>query len=130
MAESRSTADASLAALLEIASTLKSMKQSLDHTNNRLGSIEKHHKHLAADVATVLGDKNIQGVLQRATVDKLRVRQFARDHPASDRVLATTELLELILLKLPMRDLLLAQRVSSRFKRVIDNSRPIQRSLF
>ncbi|KAK5124658.1 hypothetical protein LTR85_001371 [Meristemomyces frigidus] len=130
MPKSRSTADASLDALREISSTFKSVKLSLDQTNDRLGSIESHHKHLAADGATLLGDRHVQNLLQPGTVDTLRVRQFARDNPASDRLLATTELLELILLNLPMRDLLFAQRVSTRFKRVIDKSSPIQQALF
>ena len=50
--------------------------------------------------------------------------------PARRRVLDTTELLEAILLGLPVKTLLLAQRVSHGFKAVIDNSIHLQRALF
>lgn len=49
---------------------------------------------------------------------------------AGPKVAGIAELLEHILLHLPMRDLLLAQRVSRMFKEVIDNSDTIQRALF
>ena len=45
-------------------------------------------------------------------------------------VLSTVELLEKILLALPMKDLLLSQRVSQHRKNVIDGSIKIQRALF
>lgn len=50
--------------------------------------------------------------------------------PPSTQVLSVYELLELILLELPERDLLLAQRVCSSFKSVIEKSEPIQQRLF
>ena len=50
--------------------------------------------------------------------------------PACARVLATTELLEAVLLQLPMCDLLFAQGVSKRFDEVIAGSLAIQRALF
>ncbi|KAJ9132396.1 hypothetical protein NKR19_g9328 [Coniochaeta hoffmannii] len=50
---------------------------------------------------------------------------------ASHRVLRTTELLELILLQLPIQDLLVdAQRVSRTWKAVIDSSPALQQALF
>ncbi|KAK5691310.1 hypothetical protein LTR17_025696 [Elasticomyces elasticus] len=49
---------------------------------------------------------------------------------AAQQVLDLPELLESILLILPMRDLLLAQRVSKTFKQVIVSSPHIQRALF
>lgn len=55
------------------------------------------------------------------------------DHPhheSATRVLAITELLEQILLELPMRDLLLAQRVDQFWKHTIDGSPRIQRALY
>ncbi|KAK4546922.1 hypothetical protein LTR36_001654 [Oleoguttula mirabilis] len=144
MAKKSASGDASLDVLLKMSSTLDAIKLSLDQTNQRLDSvmmslngtnqrldvIGEHHKDLAADIATLLGDTNVQKVLHPATVGKLRERQFARDHPASERLLATTELLELILLKLSMRDLLLAQRVSRRFQQVTEASLSIRRALF
>lgn len=47
-----------------------------------------------------------------------------------DQVLATAEVLELILLYLPPRDLLLSQRVNSTFRNTITFSQILQRSLF
>ncbi|KAK4965373.1 hypothetical protein LTR42_012129 [Elasticomyces elasticus] len=49
---------------------------------------------------------------------------------AAQQVLDLPELLESILLILPMRDLLLAQRVSKTFQQVILSSPHIQRALF
>ncbi|KAK5124657.1 hypothetical protein LTR85_001370 [Meristemomyces frigidus] len=59
------------------------------------------------------------------------------DHRASDSapsacslVFSTTELLEQILLSLPMCDLLLAQGINRHFKTIIDSSVAIQRALY
>ena len=49
---------------------------------------------------------------------------------ACAKVFATTELLERILLKLPMKDQLFAQRLSKHVKATIDNSVMLQRALF
>lgn len=49
---------------------------------------------------------------------------------ATAQVLSTPELLEAILLHLPMQDLLLSQRVNKKFKGVIDGSIHLQRALF
>lgn len=45
-------------------------------------------------------------------------------------VFAIPELLETILLELPAKDLLLAQRVNTTFRDAINNSIKIQRALF
>lgn len=50
--------------------------------------------------------------------------------PACERVLQTAELLEAILLELPMVDLLLAQAVCKTWQDIIQRSTPIQRALF
>ncbi|OJD33793.1 f-box domain protein [Diplodia corticola] len=47
-----------------------------------------------------------------------------------EKVLQTTELLELILFHLPMRDLLLAQRICKRFNDLIRHSTTLQQTLF
>lgn len=49
---------------------------------------------------------------------------------AASLVFSTPELLELILLNLPHRDLLLSRRISSTFNKLIDFSRPLQQKLF
>ena len=49
---------------------------------------------------------------------------------ASAQVFDTTELLEMILYKLPVKDLLFAQRVAKQWKAAIDNSVKLQQALF
>ncbi|KAK5736213.1 hypothetical protein LTR17_007553 [Elasticomyces elasticus] len=49
---------------------------------------------------------------------------------AAQQVLGLPELVEIVLLGLPTRDLLLAQRVCKTFKDVIDRSKNIQKALF
>lgn len=50
--------------------------------------------------------------------------------PAVAAVFDTAELLEQILLRLPMVNLAKAQRVSQQWKRVTDHSTPLQQALF
>lgn len=50
--------------------------------------------------------------------------------PSCDQVLHTPELLELILLHLPMRDLLLAQRTCQKFRNLIRTSPTLQQILY
>lgn len=52
------------------------------------------------------------------------------EHRAATRVFGIPELAEMILLHLPMRDLLLAQRVCSHWRTSIEGSPKIQRALF
>lgn len=116
--------------LREISATLNVIKTTLGQTNARLDSIERHHQNLADNLATLITDTNVARLLQHETVCKLHARHSEKKVPAYERVLATTEMLELTLFNLPMRDLLLAQRVSKRFKDVIDTSPTLQRALF
>ena len=60
----------------------------------------------------------------------LQVRYSGSDATASHRLLGTSEVLEMILLHLPIRDLLLAQRTCKWLKSVITESPPLQRALF
>lgn len=50
--------------------------------------------------------------------------------PASTQVLGTTELLEMILLNVDMKTLLLSQRVSRSWQRLISTSIHLRRALF
>lgn len=52
------------------------------------------------------------------------------DSPACDEVISTRELLEAILLQLPARDILLAQRISKAFREAVERSPSIKRKLF
>jgi hypothetical protein len=49
---------------------------------------------------------------------------------ATQAVLATAELLELILLNLPIKDILFAQKVCKQWKQLIDSSPLLQQALF
>jgi hypothetical protein len=49
---------------------------------------------------------------------------------APEQVSDTVELIEMILLKLPARDILLAQRVSKQWQAVIKSSTKLQQALF
>lgn len=51
-------------------------------------------------------------------------------HSLFDAVFLTTELLENVLRHLPMKDLLLAQRVSRKWSGVIKQSKELQQALF
>lgn len=64
-----------------------------------------------------------------ATLTSVTTRAMAQRH-MSDTVFLTTELLERILVKLPMKDLLLAQRVSKKFRNVINGSKTLRQALF
>jgi len=59
-----------------------------------------------------------------------RSRRNPQTFQAVKTVMATTELLEQILLHLPMRKILFAQRVSKRFQRVIEGSSGLQQKFF
>lgn len=50
--------------------------------------------------------------------------------PAATRVLMVTELLELVLIRLPIRTILIARRTSKKWKAVIDGSPDLQKELF
>ncbi|KAF2811474.1 uncharacterized protein BDZ99DRAFT_518745 [Mytilinidion resinicola] len=49
---------------------------------------------------------------------------------ATERTLGVTELLELVLLELPIRDIFQAQRVSQQWKAVISNSSPLRKAMW
>jgi hypothetical protein len=61
---------------------------------------------------------------------KQRVDQSSSISSSQTRVFATPELLEHILIQLPMRDLLLCQRVSHHFQDIVTSSPAIQERLF
>ncbi|KAK5726749.1 hypothetical protein LTR15_002637 [Elasticomyces elasticus] len=56
--------------------------------------------------------------------------QGIKDSSATQQVLSLPELLENILLRLPMKDLLLAHRLCKKFKQIMHGSPSIQRALF
>ncbi|KAK4613631.1 hypothetical protein CLAFUW4_09711 [Fulvia fulva] len=75
-------------------------------------------------MAPSLGDQTAQQEPQQIP------QQTANMYAAAHAVFYTTELLEQILLELPMKDLLLDQRVSKMWKECIDKSTKLQKALF
>jgi hypothetical protein len=92
------------------------LQAAVQQTNSRLDELASLIERL---------DSRLESLEQRSTSVGV---QFQSD--AGDRLAKIPELVEIILLHLPVRDLLLAQRVSTAFKSVIDKSQPIQRALF
>ncbi|KAK5125826.1 hypothetical protein LTR85_012102 [Meristemomyces frigidus] len=68
-----------------------------------------------------------EGLEPSSSVQHINDRAFA---DMADKVLSITELSEGVLLALPMKDLLFAQKVCKHWKDVIDNSDMIQKALF
>ncbi|KAI7234311.1 hypothetical protein KC330_g4906 [Hortaea werneckii] len=85
---------------------------------------------LLTGISTQLTHINTQLDTSQQRVDRLEAPGGPKRGTSGQQVWDISELLEHILLQLPMRDLLLAQRVSRRFKAVIDSSDKIQQALF
>ncbi|KAK5136528.1 hypothetical protein LTR08_002872 [Meristemomyces frigidus] len=119
---------------LEILSTVQSVKVSLERGNDRLDQINDRLDQVN-DRLDQTNDRLDETNDRLSTTERRQQHtaaansSFEPSEPAVSRLLATTELLEAVLLQLPMRDLLLAQGVSKRFEEVIAGS-PIQRALF
>lgn len=80
-------------------------------------------------LASIRADRNrIKDKAKRA-VTSVITRRAARVNTAYT-VFYTTELLELILSGLPMKDLLLSQRVSQKWRNVVNTNRRLQEKLF
>ncbi|QIW95976.1 hypothetical protein AMS68_001494 [Peltaster fructicola] len=86
----------------------------------------------ALDNAGVSGVSSIRTILnlEAASPNAAVEQELERDFESKDRCFRTPELLEMILLEVPCRDVLLAQRVSRRWKLTIEGSKMLQRHLF
>ncbi|EME40974.1 hypothetical protein DOTSEDRAFT_56035 [Dothistroma septosporum NZE10] len=78
----------------------------------------------ASNIATTYGKKKIK------TTNKSNTKPCKKSFAALHAVINTPELLENILLRVPMKDLLLSQRVNKQFKATIDGSGELQQALF
>ncbi|KAI6861191.1 hypothetical protein KC323_g5958 [Hortaea werneckii] len=114
----------------EIHDVMRQLLGEMKGINGRLERMEARQKQIGGSIATLVADENLQKMVTPHTAAKIQVQLFARDHPAAERFFSTPELLETMLLMLPMQDLLLAQRVCLRFKATIDGSVKICRALF
>lgn len=114
----------------EVHDVMRQVLDEMKEIKSRLERIETRQKQIEGDSATLVADENLQKMIMPHTAVKLQAQLFARDHPAAEAFFSTPELLETMLLELPMQDLLLAQRVCLRFKGTIDGSIKIRRALF
>lgn len=114
----------------EVRDVMRQVLREMKGINGRLGRIETRQKQIEGNIALLVADENLQKLVTPQTAAKIQVQLFARNHSAVDRFCSTPELLENMLLKLPMQDLLLAQRVCSRFQATIAGSIKIRRALF
>ena len=78
---------------------------------------------------TLLTDRIEDTIIRLESLERSRDTRGCRSS-AGSRLASIPELLEVVLLHLPIRDLLLAQRVSRCFKALIDRSQTIQGRLF
>lgn len=107
----------SITSLLEdISRVQKEVLTRLDRIELAQQQITTNHNALSTDV------KDLTLMVQTLRLPKLS--------PPGRRLVETTELLERILLHLPERDALLAQRVNLKFKAVTEASKDLQRKLF
>lgn len=133
---------------------LQESNQHLEETNQRLQNLETKQEAIAADAAplkevtpavkviearqedfmadftSILEDPKISLLLNNDAVQRHKERKDARATAVSQRTFDITEILEVILLNLPMRDLLLTQRVSRGFHSVIQGSLKIRQALY
>ncbi|KAI7233297.1 hypothetical protein KC330_g5437 [Hortaea werneckii] len=113
----------------EVHDVMRQVLGEMKGINSRLERVETRQKQIEGNIATLVADENLQKLVTPQNAAKIQVQLFVRDNPAAERFCSTRELLERMLLELPVQDLLLAQRVCSRFKATIDGSVKIRRAL-
>ncbi|GAB1728416.1 hypothetical protein NU195Hw_g1718t1 [Hortaea werneckii] len=115
---------------LEVCDVMRQVLGEMKGINNRLERIETRQKQIEGKIAILVADENLEKMATPQTATKLQTQLSMRNQNAADGFFSIPELLESTLLELPMQDLLLAQRVCSRFKATIDWSIKIRRALF
>ncbi|RMY68484.1 hypothetical protein D0864_11336 [Hortaea werneckii] len=95
------------------------------------GSMSARHKSVVRGMMRrALGEMKRFVARLKRVASREKQTEEKRASPAAEQFFSTPELLELMLLELPMQDLLLAERVCLRFKATIDGSIKIRRALF
>ncbi|KAI7187581.1 hypothetical protein KC363_g5902 [Hortaea werneckii] len=89
----------------------------------RLERMESHQKRIEENFSSPVAEESLQKTVTRAPPPD-------HDWSVAKQFFSMPELLEMMLLKLPVQDLLLAQRVCSLFKATMDESVRIRRALF
>ncbi|GIZ48360.1 hypothetical protein CKM354_001142400 [Cercospora kikuchii] len=95
------------------------------------GEVQVHaHAHALAQRAVFTATAALQYQVSVRWEKKLSLGERIQDYTACHEALAIVEILEPVLLYLPIRYLLLAQGVSKFWREVIDGSQSIQKALF
>ncbi|RMY67494.1 hypothetical protein D0864_11567 [Hortaea werneckii] len=89
----------------------------------RLERMESHQKRVEENISRPVAEESLQKTVTRAPPS-------GHNWSAAEQFFSMPELTEMMLLKLPIQELLLAQRVCSRFKATMDESVRIRRALF
>ena len=115
--------------IAELHGLLNTIKIRQEQLTNAINEANIHK--VLADIKS--NQVQLSNAIDEATFHMSNVEHaLSRDHAgnAGQRLVDVAEVLEMILLHLPMRDLLLSQRVSKQFKGVIEGSKGLQQALF
>ena len=114
----------------EVRDVMRQILCEMKRIDARLERMESRQKQIDGNAAIPVDEETLQKTVASQTAPKQQSQPSALDSPAAEQFFSTAELLEMVLLRLPMQDLLLAQRVCSHFKAIIDKSFRIRRALF
>lgn len=111
----------------QIVQTQEQILQRVDNMEQSQLKLQEDQNDLKSDTLSLINETD---KFKHDIAQKFESLSIAVYQPASFRVGRNTKLVKLILRRLPMKTLLLAQRVSRSFKQIIDNSTTLQRQLF
>ena len=111
----------------QVLAILHDIKATQKQILERLDTLERRHSTTSENLVVLTADNNR---VKEDLAQKFAALNLAVYHSAGRRLIGIPELLEIILLCLPMRDLLLAQRVNHQFKNTINSSVHLQRALY
>lgn len=126
---------------LTVIDLLKELKDGQEEIRERLNKLEENNVTVGEEISSlVVKNSNISHELTSLAARhekdkddlarKFEALSLAVNYPPGKRLASIPELLEMVLVHLPMKTLLLAQRDNRQFKGVIDNSKQLQRELF
>ncbi|RMY75970.1 hypothetical protein D0863_02258 [Hortaea werneckii] len=114
----------------EVRDVMRQILCEMKRIDARLERMESRQKQIDENVAIHVDEETLQKTVTSRNAAKQQSQPSAYDSPAAEQFFSMPYLLEIMLLKLPMQDLLLAQRTCWRFKAMIDGSFRIRRALF
>lgn len=110
-------------------STTQTAGSIADHPDAVLGSLKAPKVFSSTSRTSRRRQARDKGATQTAVAEPEPIKT-ARAPALAQQVFGTTELLEEVLLKLPMKDLFMSQKVCKRWKAVLEQSIRIQRTIF